>query len=61
MEHLRAPLTIIIPAFNEAGSIADTIRSLFAQTVLAETIIVVDDCSTDATGEVAASLGVTVM
>jgi poly-beta-1,6-N-acetyl-D-glucosamine synthase len=61
MERLRAPLTIIIPAFNEAGSIADTIRSLFAQTVLAETIIVVDDCSTDATGEVAASLGVTVM
>jgi poly-beta-1,6-N-acetyl-D-glucosamine synthase len=61
MEQLRAPLTIIIPAFNEAGSIADTIRSLFAQTVLAETIIVVDDCSTDATGDVAASLGVTVM
>jgi poly-beta-1,6-N-acetyl-D-glucosamine synthase len=61
MERLRAPLTIIIPAFNEAGSIADTIRSLFAQTVLAETIIVVDDCSTDATGDVAASLGVTVM
>lgn len=56
-----APLTIIIPAFNEAESIADTITSLFAQTVLAETIIVVDDCSTDGTGDVAAALGVTVM
>ena len=56
-----ASLTVIVPAYNEAGSIADTIRSLLAQTVLAESIIVVDDCSTDGTGEVAASLGVKVM
>jgi biofilm PGA synthesis N-glycosyltransferase PgaC len=61
IKHRTAPLTIIIPAFNEAESIADTITSLFAQTVLAESIIVVDDCSTDDTGAVAASLGVTVM
>jgi biofilm PGA synthesis N-glycosyltransferase PgaC len=52
---------VIIPAFNEADSIADTIQSLLAQTVLAESIIVVDDCSTDATGDVAASLGVKVV
>jgi cellulose synthase/poly-beta-1,6-N-acetylglucosamine synthase-like glycosyltransferase len=58
---LKAPLTILIPAFNEAESIADTIRSLHAQTVVAEEIIVIDDCSSDATGEVAASLGVRVM
>ena len=56
-----ASLTVIVPAYNEAGSIADTIRSLLAQTVLAESIIVVDDCSTDGTGELAASLGVKVM
>lgn len=61
IKHRTAPLTIIIPAFNEAESIADTITSLFAQTVLAESIIVVDDCSTDDTGAVAAALGVTVM
>lgn len=61
IKHRTAPLTIIIPAFNEAESIADTITSLFAQTVLAETIIVVDDCSTDGTGDVAAALGVKVM
>lgn len=61
IKHRTAPLTIIIPAFNEADSIADTITSLFAQTVLAETIIVVDDCSTDGTGDVAAALGVKVM
>ena len=51
---------MIIPAYNEADSIADTIRSLLAQTVLAESIIVVDDCSTDGTGEVAGALGVKV-
>jgi poly-beta-1,6-N-acetyl-D-glucosamine synthase len=56
-----ASLTVIVPAYNEAGSIADTIRSLLAQTVLAESIIVVDDCSTDGTGDLAASLGVKVM
>ena len=57
----KAPLTIIIPAYNEAETIADTIRSLLAQTVLAESIIVVDDCSTDHTAKVAASLGVKVI
>jgi len=56
-----ASLTIIIPAYNEADSIGDTIRSLLAQTVLAESIIVVDDCSTDSTAEVAAAFGVKVM
>ena len=57
----RASLTIIVPAYNEAATIADTIRSLVAQTVLAESIIVVDDCSTDETGSIAASLGVKVV
>ena len=57
----KASLTVIIPAYNESASIADTIRSLHAQTVLADTIIVIDDCSTDDTSAVAASLGVKVM
>ncbi len=56
-----ASLTVIIPAFNEAASVGDTILSLLAQTVHAEQIIVVDDCSSDETGKVAWSLGVTVM
>lgn len=54
-------LTVIIPAFNEGESIADTIDSLRYQTLdIIEEIIVVDDCSTDNTGEIAKSLGVTV-
>lgn len=55
------PVTVIVPAYNEAASIADTIRSLQSQSAAPVEIIVVDDCSTDRTGQVARSLGVTVI
>jgi cellulose synthase/poly-beta-1,6-N-acetylglucosamine synthase-like glycosyltransferase len=54
-------VTVIVPAYNEALSIGDTIRSLKAQTVPPRDIIVVDDCSTDGTGTVARALGVRVV
>ena len=57
----KCPLTVIVPAYNESDSLRDTIHSLKAQTLLPEEIIVIDDCSTDGTGEVALSLGVTVL
>ena len=41
-------LTIVIPAFNEQGAVAHTLRRLRAAFPAAE-IILVDDCSTDAT------------
>ena len=53
-------ITAIIPAYNEAASIADTLRSLQRQTRALTEIIVVDDCSEDNTGEIARSLGATV-
>src|SRR5436309_15033318 len=56
-----ADVTVIVPAYNEAASIADTIRSLQAQTAPPFGIIVVDDGSTDGTGDVARALGVTVV
>lgn len=55
------PLTVIIPAYNEAASLADTIKSVQNQTVIVEDIIVVDDCSTDNTSQVARDLGVKVV
>jgi len=54
-------VTVIVPAYNEATSLADTVRSLQAQTERAYEIIVVDDCSTDGTGDLARALGVTVV
>ena len=56
-----ASVTVIVPAYNEAASVADTIRSLQAQTVAPAEIIVVDDCSTDGTREVAESVGARVI
>src|SRR5689334_20063996 len=56
-----ARLTVMVPAYNEAGSIAATILSLQRQTCPPHEIIVIDDGSTDDTAEVARSLGVTVL
>jgi biofilm PGA synthesis N-glycosyltransferase PgaC len=54
-------LTVLVPAYNEERSIGDTIRSLLEQTVPPDEIIVIDDCSTDSTGELARVLGATVL
>lgn len=55
------PVTVIVPAYNEGASLADTLISLLTQTVAPAEILVVDDCSTDDTADVAARLGVTVL
>jgi poly-beta-1,6-N-acetyl-D-glucosamine synthase len=50
-------LTVIVPAYNEEGSIADTVKSVLEQTTPPAHVFVVDDCSTDDTGLVASSVG----
>lgn len=54
-------LTVLVPAYNEAESITDTVQSLLDQSTRPRRIIVVDDCSTDGTGDLARSLGVDVL
>jgi poly-beta-1,6-N-acetyl-D-glucosamine synthase len=54
-------LTVMIPAYNEAESITDTVRSVQNQTTPPAEIIVIDDFSSDNTGELAHKCGVTVM
>jgi biofilm PGA synthesis N-glycosyltransferase PgaC len=54
-------VTAIVPAYDEAETIGDTIRSLQAQTVPLTEILVIDDCSSDETAAVAESHGATVI
>ncbi len=54
-------LTVIIPAYNEEASVAETVRSVLSQTTPPGRVIVVDDGSTDRTGELAELAGAEVM
>jgi 4,4'-diaponeurosporenoate glycosyltransferase len=54
-------LSIVIPARNEAHNLPNLLRSLISQSNPPDEIIVVDDASTDGTGEVARQLGARVI
>lgn len=48
-------VSVIMPSWNTADFIAESIRSVIAQTYTDWELIIVDDCSTDRTDEVVAS------
>jgi cellulose synthase/poly-beta-1,6-N-acetylglucosamine synthase-like glycosyltransferase/peptidoglycan/xylan/chitin deacetylase (PgdA/CDA1 family) len=50
------PFSVIIPAFNEEANIAATLRSINGSTLKPESIIVVDDGSTDRTASIVRTL-----
>ncbi|WP_053737862.1 glycosyltransferase [Nocardia sp. NRRL S-836] len=55
---IAPPVSVIIPAYNEAVNIAATVRSIAANTHLADVeVVVVDDGSTDGTADRAEELG----
>src|SRR5213082_1956301 len=54
-------LTVIILGYSVAEFVGDTIRSLLAQTVPPDQSILVDDGSTDGTGNVGRRAGITVI
>ena len=54
-------LAVIVPARDEADALPDLLEPLVAQLRAADELVVVDDASTDATADVAASFGATVV
>jgi cellulose synthase/poly-beta-1,6-N-acetylglucosamine synthase-like glycosyltransferase len=52
-------IAALVPAYNEEEGLGDTLQSLLSQSLPFDEIIVVDDCSTDRTREIALSYGVT--
>lgn len=50
---MKASVSIIMPAYNAERYIEAAIRSVVKQTVLDWELLIVDDCSTDATAEIA--------
>jgi biofilm PGA synthesis N-glycosyltransferase PgaC len=57
----RPTVTVLIPAHNEEAWLGETLRSIRVQTLQPDEVLVVDDCSTDRTSEIARHHGATVL
>ncbi|TJZ42894.1 glycosyltransferase [Streptomyces piniterrae] len=53
LREVTAPVTVLVPAYNEEAGIESTVRSLLASTHQQLQIIVIDDGSTDDTADIA--------
>jgi glycosyltransferase involved in cell wall biosynthesis len=56
LSNMRAPVSVVIPTYNAAATVAETLLSVCAQTRMPREVIVVDDCSSDNTIEVVKSV-----
>lgn len=56
-----APVSVIIPTYNRAALVRQTIEAILAQTRRPDEVIVIDDGSTDATPDVLTAFGSTIL
>lgn len=56
LSHYREPISVLIPAYNEAANIEATLRSVFGAIRPGDEVIVIDDGSTDDTADIVRSL-----
>jgi glycosyltransferase involved in cell wall biosynthesis len=56
LNSMKAPVSVVIPTYNAAATVAETLLSVCAQTRMPREVIVVDDCSSDNTIEVVKSV-----
>jgi cellulose synthase/poly-beta-1,6-N-acetylglucosamine synthase-like glycosyltransferase/peptidoglycan/xylan/chitin deacetylase (PgdA/CDA1 family) len=56
-EKFKPPVSIVVPAYNEAAGIEQAVRSLASSDYPKFEVVVVDDGSTDGTGDLVDSLG----
>jgi glycosyltransferase involved in cell wall biosynthesis len=54
-------VTVVVPAYNAESTITRTLQSIWGQAVWPADVIVVDDASTDRTGDIATRLGARVV
>ena len=55
MGYIESLVSIIMPAHNAAGTIADAIESVISQSYTDWELIIIDDCSSDTTADIAES------
>src|SRR5262245_61457029 len=55
--HIEPEVAIIVPCYNAAKTLRDTIESALAQSLCPSEVLVVDDGSTDDSASIASSFG----
>ena len=53
-------LAVVIPVYNDSACLSHSIKAILSGTRVPDELIVIDDASTDSSGEVAEQLGVRV-